>query len=184
MVASATPVVAMTARDLEAVPEAKRGELIRGEMRPVSPTNPEHFLVTGRIFGPLRTFVHDRGLGVVGSEGGFVLEVDPDTVLASDVAFVPHDRFPPMGQRTGYPRVVPDLVVEILSPSNTASEIDEKVRICLAAGVRLVWVVDPAAEVVTGYEPDGVARLRRPGEVLDGAPVLPGFRLPLDGLFA
>ena len=184
MAAGVTTTRAMTARDLEAVPEAERGELIRGEMRPVSPTNPEHFLVTGNVFGPLWSFVNERGLGVVGGEGGFLLEVDPDTMLAPDVAFVPWDRFPPKGRRRGFQPIVPDLVVEVLSPSNTAAEVNEKVRIYLAAGVRLVWVVDPVAEVVTVYEPDGAARLLRPGEALDGGAVLPGFALPLDDLFA
>ena len=61
---------------------------------------------------------------------------------------------------------------------------NEKVRIYLAAGVRLVWIVDPVAEVVTVYEPDGAARLLRPGEALDGGEVLPGFSLALDDLFA
>lgn len=181
---AATTTRLMTAAELEAVPEAKRGELIRGEMQPVSPTNPAHFLLTGRIFGPLWAFVSERDLGVVGSEGGFTLEVGPDTVLAPDVAFVRREAFPPKGKRLGFPRIVPDLVVEVLSPSNSASEMNEKVRIYLAAGVRLVWIVDPVAEVVTVYEPDGAARLLRPGEALDGGEVLPGFALALDELFA
>lgn len=181
---AATTTRPMTAIDLEAVPDAARGELIRGEMRPVSPTNPEHFLLTGRLIGPLHTFVGERDLGVVGAEGGFTLEVGPDTVLAPDVAFVRREAFPPKGQRVGFPRIVPDLVVEILSPSNSATEVNEKVRIYLAAGVRLVWIVDPVAEVVTVYEPDGAARLLRPGEVLDGGGVLPGFSVALDALFA
>lgn len=181
--AAATP-RPMTAADLAAVPEAERGELIRGEMQPVSPTNPEHFLLTGRLIGPLHSFVSERHLGVVGAEGGFTLEVEPDTVLAPDVAFVRREAFPPKGRRLGYPRVVPDLVIEILSPSNGATEMNEQVRIYLAAGVRLVWIVDPVAGVVTVYEPDGAARLPRLGEEIDGGNALPGFSLALDELFA
>lgn len=180
----ATSTALMTARELESVPDGERGELIRGEMQPVSPTSLAHFLLTGRLIRTLGTFADTHWLGEVGPEGGFKLEIDFDTVLAPDVAFVRYDQLPPKGQRAGFQRIVPSLVAEVLSPSNTASEINEKVRMYLAAGVRLVWIVDPGAEVVTVYEPDGAARLLRPGDALDGGPVLPGFSLALDALFA
>ncbi len=181
---AATTTRRMTAVELEAVPEAERGELIRGEMQPVSPTSLAHFLLTGRLIRSLGHYAAEHGLGEVGTEGGFKLEVDDDTVLAPDVAFLRFDQVPPKGKREGFHRIVPALVAEVLSPSNSATEMNEKVRIYLAAGVRLVWIVDPVAEVVTVYEPDGAARLLRPGEVLDGGEVLPGFSLALDALFA
>jgi Uma2 family endonuclease len=174
----------MTARDLEALPEADRGELIRGCMRPQPPADFATWVVAGRMLGHVGVFATKTGLGIAGPRGGFLLATDPDTVLAPDVAFIPWDRFPPKGQRRGFQPVVPDLVVEVLSPSNAAAQVNEKVRIYLAAGVRLVWVVDPVAEVVTVYEPDGTARLLRPGEALDGGAMLPGFVLPLADLFA
>ncbi len=181
---AATTTRRMTAVELEAVPEAERGELIRGEMQPVSPTSLAHFLLTGRLIRSLGNYAAEHDLGEVGTEAGFKLDVGHDTVLAPDVAFLRYEQVPPKGQRDGFHRIVPSLVAEILSPSNSASEMNEKVRIYLAAGVRLVWIVDPVAEVVTVYEPDGTARLVRPGEALDGGDVLPGFALALDDLFA
>ncbi|HET7095367.1 MAG TPA: Uma2 family endonuclease, partial [Thermomicrobiales bacterium] len=78
----------MTAEDLWALPEDQRGELIRGEMTPVTPVGNPHWKIVGRLLGRLDPFVEERGLGDVGAEGGFILRRDPDVVLAPDVAFV------------------------------------------------------------------------------------------------
>jgi Uma2 family endonuclease len=76
-------------------------------------------------------------LGVVGGEGGFVFGYNPDTVLAPDIVFVVMDRLPPPDQE-GFINVVSNLVVQVLSRSETAAKRDEKVPGCLAAGVQLV----------------------------------------------
>lgn len=78
----------------------------------------------------------------------------------------------------------PDLAVEIPSPSNRASEIQEKVADYLDAGVRTVWVVDPPTRTVTVYESAGGARMLRENSVLEGGDVLPAIRLPLAAFFA
>jgi Uma2 family endonuclease len=78
----------------------------------------------------------------------------------------------------------PDLVVEITSPSNRASEIQEKVADYLDAGVHLVWVIDPPTRSMTAYSAGGAARVLRSEDVLEGDEVLPEFRLPLAAFFA
>lgn len=80
--------------------------------------------------------------------------------------------------------MAPDLAVEVVSPSNTAAEIREKVLEYLACGSRLVWVVDPATRSVSAYRSRTEIRLLTEGDVLEGADVLPGFRLAITELFA
>ena len=174
----------MTAEELEAVPDERRGELIRGVMQPMPPVDFDHLADTGRLILRVGAFVESHGLGVVGPEGGFRLGQNPDTVLAPDLAFIRAENVPPRGRRGGFQAIVPDLVAEVLSPSNTASEINEKVRIYLGAGVRLVWILDPRTQTVTVYDPTGAARMLGLGETLVGGDVLPGFTLPLAELFA
>ena len=174
----------MTAEDLYALPDERRGELIRGGMSTVAAVGNPHWRLTGRLIRWVSAFVYERGLGEVGPEGGFILGRDPDTVLAPDLAFIRTENIPPRGQRRGFHAIVPDLVAEVLAPSNTASEINEKVRIYLDAGVRLVWVVDPRLRTVNVHDATGVGRMLGTGDTLDGGDVLPGFTLPLAELFA
>ena len=77
----------------------------------------------------------------------------------------------------------PDLVVEVLSPSDTATRTTVKVQTWLRHGAQLVWIVEPESETVTVYRADGSVALLKPGNDLDGEQVLPGFRYPLDRLF-
>jgi Uma2 family endonuclease len=84
----------------------------------------------------------------------------------------------------GYYRLAPDLVVEVNSASDRASDVLAKAVMWLDAGVRLVWVADPPTGTVTVYTPDSVARLLRDDQILDGGEVLPDFRVSLADLFA
>jgi Uma2 family endonuclease len=162
-----------------------RRELIRGEVVERLPTNFEHLSLVGVLTRLLGNHAAEHGLGVVGGEGGFRLERDPDTVLAPDVAFVRGDRVPPREQwRHGFPDLAPDLVVEILSPSDSAAAINDKLLTYHDAGVRQVWIVDPGRRAVSVATPDGLVRILRSGDTLDGGDVLPGFVLPIADLFA
>jgi Uma2 family endonuclease len=181
---SATARAAVTPDDLLRMPDGERFELVRGELRPMNPTNFEHFRITDNVTFPISRFVRERKLGIVGGEGGFELEIGR-TVLAPDVAFVAAERVPDRArQRQGWTPLAPDFVAEILSPSNTAEEVAEKVLIHLRAGVRLLWIVDPKHETVTVHWPDRTARIFVVGETLDGGDVLPGFSLPVAEVFA
>jgi Uma2 family endonuclease len=102
-----------------------------------------------------------------------------------DIAFISFQRWPKgrkIPSQNAF-RVVPDLVVEVVSPSNLANEVEEKVVEYLKAGVQLVWAVYPTtARIYVHDSLSSVRVLTRTGE-LDGGDVLPGFRLPLDQLF-
>jgi Uma2 family endonuclease len=172
----------MTAEDLYALPDERRGELIRGGMSTVAAVGNPHWRLTGRLIRWVSAFVYERGLGEVGPEGGFILGRDPDTVLAPDLAFVRADRLPSLDVQ-GYLALAPDLAVEVISPSNSAAQIAEKVALYLEAGTRLVWVVDAPRRSVTSHAPGRPPRTLGVGDALDGEDVLPGFALPLADLF-
>jgi Uma2 family endonuclease len=167
------------------MPESEgRFELVRGELRPMSPTNFAHLRIRDNISFPVSRFVREHELGVVGGEGGFELEIGR-TVLAPDVVFVAAARVPSRErQMRGWIPLAPDFVAEVVSPSNTAEEMAEKVLIYLRAGVRLLWIADPKQETVTVNWPDRTARIFVVGETLDGGDALPGFSLPVADVFA
>ncbi len=175
----------LTAADLMEMPDRDvRHELIRGELTDMNPTGFQHLEIGGLLNRRMGTFAEQHDLGVVGGEAGFILTRDPDTVLAPDIIFVRADRLPPKDERLGFLELAPDLVVEILSPSDRAIEVNEKVVVYLEAGVRLVWIIDPRRRSVTAYAADRTARVLVEGDDLDVGDVLPGFRLPLTELFA
>jgi Uma2 family endonuclease len=176
---------ATTAEELFELPDdGRRHELVEGDLVPVTPAGFEHGDLAGEVFFHVKAFVREHRLGVVlAAETGFVLQRDPDTVRAPDVAFVRADRVPPKDQRRRFAELAPDLVAEVVSPTDRAGEVNGKVAQWLDAGVRLVWVVDPENRVVVAHEPGGLAHLLREDGLLDGGDVLPGFRLPLAELF-
>src|SRR5207244_2037726 len=103
-----------------------------------------------------------------------------------DVAFVSDERWPRARRVPDDAAwdVVPDLAIEVVSPSNIANEVVAKVGEYFRAGVQRVWVVYPKQPLVYVYEsPTAAIRVLRVGDELDGAPLLPGFRLPLATLF-
>ena len=176
----------LTADDLWNMPDqGGHAELVKGEMRPMSPAGYHHGLVTMRLAAPLHQFVRSQKLGdLVAAETGFVISRDPDTVRAPDIAFVTSERIPKSGRPAKYWIGPPDLVVETMSPSDTVFDVDEKVQEWLSAGARLVWVVNPRQQIVTVYRPGNTAQILAVGSMLDGEDVVPGFRIAVSELFA
>ncbi len=127
---------------------------------------------------------HPPGRVVVG-DVGFILRLpwDPERVRTPDVAFIAAERLPEGKLPSGFIEGAPDLAVEVLSPNDNPVDLQQKVQDYLEAGARRVWVVAPEARTVTMYRPDGNARFLREHEALEGEEVLPGFAIPLAGLF-
>lgn len=161
-----------------------RIELVRGRLVREPRPGAKHGWLTGRLVGELEPFVRERGLGLVVTETGFLLSDDPPTVRGPDVAFIAAENLPPDGLPDGFWTVAPQLAIEVVSPSNTASEIRQKVLEYLAAGTLLVWVVDPATRSVTTYRSRDEIRLLTATDELEGGDVLPGFRFGLSELFS
>ncbi len=175
----------MTADELMALPDdGWRYELIEGVLHRMSPAGAEHGEIGTEYVWHLRNFVVPRRLGrVYPADTGFFLSHDPETVVAPDAAFVRADRLPPRAERRGYLDLVPDLVVEVVSPTDRQADVDDKVARYLAAGARLVWVTDPLRRSVRVHAPGREPRELGEGEVLDGEDVIPGFRLPVADVF-
>ena len=173
----------MTAEELLRLPDDNlRHELVRGELRTMSPPGFEHGGVTVDITVSLELHVRAHGLGRVVGEVGFRLTTDPDTVRAPDVAFVRRDRLPNSPVR-GYWPGAPDLIVEVISPNDLYTEVDEKVAEWLEHGTPLVFVVNPRRRTVAVHRPRQPVRILGLDDVLDGEDVVPGWTLPVRDLF-
>lgn len=173
--------------DVERLPDdGYRYDLIAGQLIRMSPAGALHGEIASRIGRHLGNVADVARLGVVfGAETGFVLR-EPDVMLAPDAAFVRAERLPPRADWRGYLRLAPDLAVEVVSPSDRWRDVMDKVDQYLQAGVQRVWVLDPQRQAAFDYERGGrTVRILRvaDGDALDGADVLPGFRLLLADLF-
>ncbi|RBY79518.1 Uma2 family endonuclease [Geodermatophilus sp. TF02-6] len=181
--APAAQAASMTAEQLLELPDdGLRHELVEGVLRTMAPAGARHGSVAARLLLRVGVFVEQQRLGrLYAAETGFRLRRDPDTVRAPDVAFVRADRVAD-AEVPGFLPLAPDLVAEVVGPTDRAAEVTGEALAWLDAGARLVWVVDPENRTVTVYRPEG-AGVRRGQDALDGEDVLPGFTLPLPELW-
>jgi Uma2 family endonuclease len=182
---SATLTKPVTADELLAMPDdGYRYELVKGELIRMAPTGHKHGIVTMHVAGQLYRYVKDKNLGeVYGAESGFVISQDPDTVRAPDVAFVRRERIERAGEVKSYWMGAPDLAVEVVSPGDTVSEVENKVAEWLEAGARMVWVVSPKLRTVTIYRSLTDIVTLTGKDTLDGGNVIPGFQIRLAEIF-
>lgn len=171
----------MTAEELLRLPEdGSRYELVEGELKRMSPTSFEHGRIAANIAVHLGYHVRQHRLGVICiAEAGFVLWRNPDTVRAPDVAFVRAERVAHPG---GFMPGAPDLAIEVMSPSDSASAVSFKVSQYLRAGTRAVVVVDPEKRVVYLYRPSGPLTTITDAAV-EVDDVVPGWSMSLTEIF-
>jgi Uma2 family endonuclease len=174
-----------TADELLRMPDdGQRHELVRGELTTMPPAGSEHGIVGMRLAGTLYDHVQSADLGELFiSDTGFRLASDPDTVRAADVAFVRRERTAAGAIPKGYWPGPPDFAAEVVSPSDTYRMVQEKVREWLAAGTRMVLVLDPDARTVAVYRSHDRARMLGPDDLIDGADVIPGWQCRVRTLF-
>jgi Uma2 family endonuclease len=166
----------------------ERTELIRGQIVPMSPSNLGHGVIASNLQDAASPYVRHHRLGRwFGNDTGFDLPIPRDatsSVRAPDGAFVRADRLPPGGvPLRGYGRLAPDLAAEVLSPGQTAADIDVRMRDYFAAGTRLFWVINPFARTVAVHSPVAPTRWLDEGDTLDAGDVMPGFTMPVADLF-
>lgn len=163
--------------------EGYRLELSRGRLVREPAPGPRHGRLAFRVLDLLRRFGEDEGRGLVFFDTAFILSSVEHIVRVPDVAFVTADRIPPEGLSDGFWELAPDLVAEVVSPSNRASEMQQKALEYLEAGSRLVWLFDPAERTIAVYRSRSEIRILVPGEVLEAGNVLPELRVPVEGVF-
>jgi Uma2 family endonuclease len=159
-----------------------RAELVRGEVQWTPPPGGRHGRTVLVLVRHLDPFVERHRLGSLFVDAGFELIELPRTVRAPDIAFVRAGRA--LVVTDGFVRGAPDLAIEVLSSSETASRLREKLEDYAVSGVSLVWVVDPRGRTVRVIERGLPERVLSVADVLEGGELLPGLTLPLDGLFA
>ncbi len=165
------------------VPDGK-AELVRGELRVTPPPGAPHGTAAINLVLMLANHVKANGLGrVFGDSFGYILTQLPRTVRVPDLSFVRADRLPPEGIGPGLLRFAPDLAVEVLSPSESASELEEKLADYTVSGTRLIWVVDPARRTVMILNAAQPVRWLQENDVLHGDDVVPGFRCRVAEIF-
>jgi Uma2 family endonuclease len=175
----------ITAEEFARMPNLEDGsqqELLRGVIITMPPPKGRHGICCAKVARLVGNFVDAQHLGhVTCNDAGFISERNPDSVRGPDVAFWNSQRVSEVPQ--GYFEVPPDLAVEVVSPSDSHSRVQEKLRHYLKHGVRLVWVVDPELRIATVYRSSDLGRTFEEADSLAGEDILPGFTCRVADLF-
>jgi len=163
----------------------KPTELVRGRVEEMTPPTPYHCFVCGRVFKFVERFVEEGDLGwVMPNDSGVLTERNPDTLRGADVCFYSYTRIPREAMPLeGYVGTVPELVFEVMSPSDRWTQVLEKVTEYLRAGITVVCVVNPRARTVTAYRDNQDPEPFAADAELTIPDVLPGFRVPIRRMF-
>ena len=171
--------------DLLTMPDGDRFELVDGQLVERNMSKWSSY-VAGTMHHLLRSHNDAHRFGWVYPEGTSYqcFPGAPKQVRRPDVSLIRLERISPdEAMSDGHLRIAPDLAVEVVSPNDLAYEIDEKVDEYEAAGVKLVWIVNPATKAVRVHRDDGTVTVLREKDELDGENVVPGFRCRVADLF-
>lgn len=164
--------------------DVERYEVIDGVRVEREPMGAFETVLASWLCHVMNSFAAGKKLGLAVNEVLFVLNAARSLHRRPDVAFVSYARWPTsMVAREPAWNIVPDLAVEIVSPTNLAAEIDRKITDYFQAGVRLVWVFYPDSGRVYVYQSPTRVGIHERTDTLDGGEVLPGFQLSIAGLY-
>ena len=181
----ATTVRLMTAEELFDMPDDGFSyELVRGELVKLMGTGLEHAYIADNCYWNLGAYIRRNNLGrVFSSQLSYILARDPDTVRIPDLGFIRRERLDTVGVIQGYFPGPPDLAIEVISPSNSYSDVAEKVFDYLEAGTLMVIVLEPRTHTVSVHRsPTDIVALTE-ADTLDGGDVVPGWRMPVSEIF-
>jgi Uma2 family endonuclease len=166
--------------------EGWRYELIRGELRRLPVAGHVHGDVAMRVGARLALFVEQRALGrTYAAETGFIIAREPDTVRCPDAAFVSAERLVDLRlSNHGFFPGPPDLALEVLSPSDSKAEVEEKTAAWLASGTGAVLLVDPRRHTATVHRPQREPVSFGASDTVTLPDLLPGWSLPLAEIFS
>jgi Uma2 family endonuclease len=179
----------LTVADVAALPsELPSGpvqyELHDGRLIIMPPAGDIHGAFESNVTTHLKLQGEWKGHGKVRSgDVGIILRRKPDKLFGADAVFVANDRLPIQTSPEGYLETIPDLVAEVRSKNDRPGEVADKVAAYLAAGVRLVWVLDPPTQTVTAHRPGQPPQVFAAGETLTADGVIPGFAVAVADLF-
>jgi Uma2 family endonuclease len=173
----------LTGKDLFAMGDIGRAELIEGRLIRMSPTGYAHGYIEINLAGILREFVNQHHLGkVFGGEVGIYTHHNPDTVRGADVAYVSNERLAQIHSRS-YLDIAPELIVEILSPDDRWDDLMDKLDEYFAIGVQMVWVADPKRQQIFIYHSVTEVERLTLNDQLTGGTVLSGFQVAVAEVF-
>ena len=159
-------------------------ELVQGRIIKVTPPDRRHGYVCYKAIRSLGDFVDKNALGrVLTNDSGVITERDPDSVRGADVAYYSYARLARERLKKGYGPEVPELVVEVQSPSDRWPKVMEKVMEYLKAGVLVVVVLDPESETAHVFGADEAPRVLGPLDELTLPGVLDGFAVRVGQFF-
>lgn len=159
-------------------------ELIDGEVVDAMGGGYAHSFVAAKVCMILGVFVDARKLGrVLADEAGMHISSDLPRCRLADVAYLSYQRAPKGQVASGFLRVPPELIVEILSEDDTWTAIEEKIQDYHRTGVDMVWVADPQTRTVRVFPRGGTPSVVHDGSEIDGGAILPGFRVAIARFF-
>jgi Uma2 family endonuclease len=161
-----------------------RVELVQGEIVSLSPTGKQHGVIEGNIYYELSKFNREQGsLGqVIVGEAGLYTRRNPDTIRGMDVAFISTARLAQV-KLESFLDVAPELIVEIMSPSDRWVDVMTKLAEYFAIDVEIVWVVEPQSQQVYIYRSLTEVTILTAADQIDGGDLLPGFAAPVTSFF-
>jgi Uma2 family endonuclease len=172
----------ITAEEFMLMNDTGNYELVDGQLVERKLMGAHSNLIAAQIIRLLGNHVAETSVGwVFACEATYRCFGAPDTLRRADASFIRSGRLERVPE--GYIDIAPDIAVEVISPSNSADEIEGKVLDYLAAGVELVWVVYPHAHTVHVRRADGSSQVNRENDQLDAGSVLPGFKCRVRDLF-
>lgn len=173
----------ITGEELSAMNNIGPAELVRGEIIYYMPTNHLHGRIKALIAIAFGIYLRTNPIGtILTGEVGVYTRRNPDTVRGMDVAFISNERLQQVTS-TSYLDVAPELIIEVMSPGDTWSEVNEKLAEYFEIGVQLVWVLDPRLKRTHIYRSLEDVSILRKGDILAGEDVLPGLEIPLSEIF-
>lgn len=174
-----------TASQLAAMKDdGQRYELVEGELRMMSPAGGLHGWIALRLGRLLGAHVDENGLGAVfAAETGFLIASNPDTVRAPDVAFVSSSQLSKLDGIDGYLPISPDLVVEVVSPNDSSTDVEAKAEMWIEAGTRMVLVVDPSNRSIRVYRDKHSIEVLHIGDELDAGDIVNSWALKVADAF-
>jgi Uma2 family endonuclease len=179
------PIMSQTVDEAVQLADEPLYEVVDGQRKELEPMGAKQTLLASELCSLLREFAREKNLGIVVNEMLFLLDEAENLQRRPDVAYVSYARWPDDSVDSSAAwNVVPDLAIEVISPTNTADEVHRKLTEYLVSGVEAVWVIHADPGHVYVYDSARNGKLLERADTLDGGKVLPGFELPLETLFA